>query len=54
MTYDESGWKCWKDGEYQKLDRETLEYKLEQHKLHCPYKGTSDEIKAWTNTLQAV
>ena len=52
MTYDESIWKCWKNGEYEKLDLQTLEHKLAQHTLHCPYKGTTDEIKAWTETLQ--
>ena len=44
MTHDETGWKCWKNGEYNKLDPKTLEYKLQQHTLHCPYKGTSNEI----------
>ena len=52
MTHDETGWKCGKNGEYNKLDPKTLEYKLQQHTLHCPYKGTSNEIKAWTKEMQ--
>ena len=52
MTHDESGWKCWKNGEYNKLDPKTLDNKLQQHILHCPYKGTSNEIKAWTKEMQ--
>ena len=54
MTHDETGWKCWKNGEYERLDLQTLENKLDQHTLHCLYKGTSNEIKAWTKTLQAM
>ena len=52
MTYDQSETKFWYHGEYEKLDLQTLEYKLDQHTLHCPYKGASNEIKAWTKTLQ--
>ena len=54
MTHDESGWKCWKNGEYNKLDPKTLEYKQQQHTLHCPYKGTSNEIKTWTKEMQGL
>lgn len=52
MTHDESGWKCWKDGEYEKLNLNTLNEKLQQHTLHCPYKGTTNEIKTWTKKMQ--
>ena len=52
MTHDETGWKCWKNGEYERLDLQTLENKLDQHTLHCLYKGTSNEIKAWTKEMQ--
>ena len=52
MTHDESGWKCWKNGEYEKLNLNTLNKKLQEHTLHCPYKGTTHEIKTWTKKMQ--
>ena len=52
MTYDESGLKFWLHGEYEPLNKSSLHDKLEQHDKHCPYKETTYEIKAWTETLQ--
>ena len=52
MTYDESGLKFWLHGEYEPLNKSSLHDKLEQHDIHCPYKETTYEIKAWTETLQ--
>ena len=54
MTYDESETRVWFHGEYEPLDNNTLEEKLSQHKSHCPYKESTNEIKAWTKTLQKV
>jgi len=54
MTHDQTNTKFWYHGEYEPLDSNTLEDKLEQHTLHCPYEEPSDEIKAWTKTLQTV
>ena len=52
MTYDKSDTKFWYNGEYELLDISTLEKKLSQHTLHCPYKESTNEIKSWTKTLQ--
>jgi hypothetical protein len=54
MTHDESSTKFWHNGEYEPLDVKTLQYKLGQHKAHCPYKEPTYEIKARTKTLQEV
>ena len=54
MTYDQSNTKFWYHGEYEPLDKATLEDKLAQHTLHCPYKESTNEIKAWTKTLQTM
>ena len=54
MTHDESATKFWHHGEYELLDGTTLQYKLEQHSVHCPYKEPTHEIKAWTKTLQVL
>ena len=54
MTYDQSNTKFWYHGEYESLDKATLEDKLAQHTSHCPYKESTNEIKAWTKTLQTM
>ena len=54
MTHDKSSTKFWYHGEYELLDIKTMQHKLEQHKVHCPYKELTHEIKAWTKTLQEV
>ena len=52
MTYDETDTRLWCHGEYEPLNKSSLHDKLEQHNMHCPYKETTYEIKAWTKTLQ--
>ena len=52
MTYDETDTRLWCHGEYEPLNKSSLHDKLEQHDKHCPYKETTYEIKAWTETLQ--
>jgi len=52
MTYDQTEIRLWYNGEYKLLDKSTLNGKLTQHRTHCPYKETTNEIKAWTKTLQ--
>lgn len=54
MTYDRSDTKFWHHGEYELLDYDNLQGKLDQHALHCPYEEPSDEFKTWTETLQTM
>ena len=51
MTHDKSSTKFWYHGEYELLDIKTMQNKLEQHKVHCPYKEPTHEIKAWTKNV---
>ena len=44
MTYDQSDTKFWYHGEYEPLALNTLEYKLEQHKTHCPFSNSLVEV----------
>ena len=37
MTHDLSETKFWYNGEYELLDRMTLDEKLDAHAVHCPY-----------------
>lgn len=52
MTHDQTSTKFWYHEEYEVLNLVTLKDKLEQHRKHCPYKETTNEIKTWTKTLQ--
>jgi hypothetical protein len=54
MTYDRSDTKFWHHGEYEPLDYDNLQGKLDQHALHCPYEESSHEFKTWTETLQTM
>ena len=37
MTHDLSETKFWYNGEYEPLDHVSLDQKLDQHAMHCPF-----------------